>query len=239
MQRYFLSEKAFSDKVISGDDYHHIVHVMRMKPDDKIEVIFAEKAFLAAIIAIDDNGVQFKIVEELITAHDTVRTVLIQGLAKGDKNEEIIKHSTELGVSQIILTKMTYSIAKLDGKVDTKLARYNKISKEAAEQAHRATIPFVSYANNFAEIDFTAFDVVLLLDEEEAKKAHGFSLKTINLNNYQSIAFIIGPEGGISPKERQLLLDKGAIAVSLGRNILRTETASLAFLAMLKYALME
>ena len=135
---------------------------------------------------------------------------------------------------------MKRSIVKISNdKVENKIIRFNKIAKEAAEQSHRFSVPKVSLINNFNELDDNLFDVKLLLDEEEAKKIDGLLINKIDLINCKGIAFVIGPEGGIDNNERELLIEKGFVPVSLGDNILRTETASLAFLSMLNYKLME
>jgi 16S rRNA (uracil1498-N3)-methyltransferase len=135
---------------------------------------------------------------------------------------------------------MKRSIVKISNdKLDSKLSRFEKIAKEAAEQAHRLSIPEIIIVNSFKNIDFKEFDLKILLDEEEAKKEDGLLLKGVSFVNMKNISFVIGPEGGIDDSERSLLIENEFIPVSLGKNILRTETASLAFLAMIKYALLD
>ena len=124
-------------------------------------------------------------------------------------------------------------------KLDNKLTRYQKIAKEAAEQAHRNSIPNVYLVDNLKSFDLNSYDVKLLLDEEEAKKVDGKLLSSVNLNEGKNIVFVVGPEGGIDDKERDYFINNEFIPVSIGKNILRTETASLAFLAMLSYVFMK
>ena len=240
MQRYFISEKEYMESIILSDDVFHIVKVMRNKVGDLIEICYDNKAYLAKITNLTNELVNYEIVEELSNKKQNKPNItLIQGLAKGDKNDDITKHSTELGVDEIILLQMKRSIVKIEAnKVESKLNRFKKIAKEASEQSHRNSIPEVKLLTNLNNIDFNNYDLKLLLDEEEAKKIDGRLLSSIDFNNVKNVIFVIGPEGGIDDKERLYFIEKGFIPVSIGNNILRTETASLAFLAMINYIYM-
>ena len=135
---------------------------------------------------------------------------------------------------------MKRSIVKISNdKMDNKLSRYTKIAKEASEQSHRFSIPSIDIVKNIKDIDFSSYDLKLLLDEEEAKKEDGLLLKKVSFKDKKNIIFVVGPEGGIDLGEREFLIENGFVPVSLGKNILRTETASLAFLAMLMYEYMK
>lgn len=241
MQRYFISEKEYMEGIILSDDVFHIVKVMRNKVGDLIEICYDNKAYLAKITNLTNELVNFEIVEQLSNKKQNKPNItLVQGLAKGDKNDDIIKHSTELGVDEIILLQMKRSIVKIEAnKVDAKLNRYKKIAKEASEQSHRNSIPEVKLITNLNNIDFNNYDLKLLLDEEEAKKIDGRLLSSIDFININNVIFVIGPEGGIDDKERLYFIEKGFIPVSIGNNILRTETASLSFLAMINYIYMK
>ena len=241
MQRYFLTKDNFEKNIIAGDDVFHIIRVMRNKVGDMLEVCYDNSAYLAKISAISNDFIEYEILEELSKKmQNKPKITLIQGLAKGDKNDDIIKHGTELGVDEIILLQMKRSIVKIESnKIENKILRYNKIAKEAAEQSHRNSIPNVSLVTNINHVNFDSYDLKLLLDEEEAKKIDGRLLSSIDFNNIQNIIFVIGPEGGIDESERKCYLNQGFIPVSIGNNILRTETASLAFLAMINYIFME
>lgn len=241
MQRYFITEEDFSKSIISNDDVFHITKVMRNKPGDLIEVCYNNRSYIVKISDISAEIVSYDIVEEIIKKTDNRPNVtLIQGLAKGDKNDDIIKHATELGVDTIILFQMERSIVKIESnKLENKLNRFRKIAKEAAEQSHRNTIPEVIIITNKKQLDFSSYDVKLLLDEEEAKKIDGRLLIDVNLKNTTSVVFVVGPEGGISENERQYFISNEFLPISIGNNILRTETASLAFLSMLNYIFMK
>lgn len=241
MQRYFVTEDNFKENIITGDDVFHIYKVMRNKPGDLIEVCYNNQSYIVKIKDISNDLVSFDIVEEIAKKQENrAKITLIQGLAKGDKNDDIIKHATELGVDTIILFQMERSIVKIEAnKLENKLNRFNKIAKEAAEQSHRNSIPEVLIITDRKNLDFNGFDVRLLLDEEEAKKTDGRLLADIDLLNKENIVFVVGPEGGISEKERNYFISNEFLPVSIGNNILRTETASLAFLAMLNYVFMK
>ena len=229
------------ESIILSDDVFHIVKVMRNKIGDLIEICYDNKAYLAKITNLSNELVNFEILEEILNKKQNKPSItLIQGLAKGDKNDDITKHSTELGVDEIILLQMKRSIVKIEAnKVESKLNRFKKIAKEASEQSHRNSIPEVKLLTNLNNIDFNNYDLKLLLDEEEAKKIDGRLLSNIDFNNVKNVIFVIGPEGGIDDKERLYFIEKGFIPVSIGNNILRTETASLAFLAMINYIYMK
>lgn len=241
MQRYFLKKEDYEQNIIHGDDVFHIYKVMRNKPGDLIVVCCNNEGYIAKITEITSDFVSYEVLDEIKQkTTNRPKITLIQGLAKGDKNDDIIKHSTELGVDEIILISMKRSIVKISSdKLENKLLRFNKIAKEAAEQAHRLSVPNVYIVNSLKEISNKEFDLKLLLDEEEAKKEDGLLLNQINYNNKKNIVFVIGPEGGIDDSEREYLKSFDFIPVSLGENILRTETASLAFLAMINYELMK
>ena len=241
MQRYFLSKEDYEQNIIHGDDVFHIFKVMRGKIGDKIEVCYDNEAYIAELTSVSSTEICFNKTEKIVNFEEKrAKLTLLQGLAKGDKNDEIVKHSTELGVDEIYLLSMKRSIVKFESnKIENKLSRFNKIAKEAAEQAHRISVPEVIIINKLADVNFSNYDLKLLLDEEEAKKADGLLLKQVSFDNKDSILFVIGPEGGIDSNEREYLIQNGFVCVSVGKNILRTETASLAFLAMINYEFMK
>lgn len=239
MQKYFISSEDFDNKMISGDDAYHIKTVMRFKINDNVLVCFDKKTYLVKLTNIEDKKVSFEIISEQIGNHELpVFAYIFQGYPKGDKLEEIIKHGTELGAYEFIPTIMKRSLFKLDEKKkDSKLARFNKIAKEAAEQSYRDIVPVVSDIKKLKEIDFSQFDVKIVCYEESAKNMENIAFKTQikSLCPNDNVAIVIGPEGGIAEDEISYLEKQGFIPCSLGKRILRTETVVFYCLSAIGY----
>ncbi len=240
MQKYFLSKDDFNNLKISSDDVFHIKNVMRFRTGDNILVGYDAKTYLAKILNIDKE-VSFEIIEEVIGNHELpVFVSIFQGYPKSDKLEEVIKHSTELGAYEIIPLMMKRSIVKIDEKKkESKLIRFNKIAKEAAEQSYRDYVPMVLDIKTLKQVDFSKFDVKLLCNEETSKSGDLVNLKRElkKVKENMKIAVVIGPEGGVDKDEISYLEDKGFISVSLGKRILRTETVVFSILSMIGYEL--
>jgi 16S rRNA (uracil1498-N3)-methyltransferase len=219
MQRYFLEK---DDGFIKGLDYNHIVKVMRMKTDDQIITCYNKRCFLSKI-KILEKEIKYDKMSEL-TPFSFPNITIVQGLPKNPKSDLVVKYQTIFGASEIILIPMKRSITKLENE-QSKLNRLNLIAKEAAELSHRFDIPKISYKKSIKEIDFLAYDMILLADENEKIK----QVKDLSIDNIKSskILVIIGPEGGISDDERSYLKDVNCISISLGNHILPTEIASL------------
>lgn len=239
MQKYFLSDEAFSTKIISGDDAFHIKNVMRCRINDEILVANNGKSFLAKITNFIDNDVTFEIEKEIIGNHELpVFVSIFQGYPKGDKIEDIVKHGTELGAYEFIPTLMKRCVFKLDPKKkDSKLLRFNKIAKEAAEQSNRDIVPNVIDIKNLKEINFDYYNVKIVCYEEASKNGELVEFKKAikSLKENDRVAIIVGPEGGIDDSEIKYLESKGFVAASLGKRILRTETVVFYCLSAIGY----
>lgn len=241
MQKYFISDDDFKNNKITSDDVFHISNVMRYKAGDKILIGNNKKVFLAKINEITKSYVTYEIIEEEIGNTELpVFISIYQGYPKGDKLDDIIKHSTELGVSEIIPTLMKRSVFKLEEKKkDSKLTRFRKIAKEAAEQSERLIIPKIPDIISLKQIDFSKYDYKILCYEENARNNELKAFKNIikQLKENDKVAIVIGPEGGIDETELNYLLSQGFIPASLGPRILRTETAPLYALSAISYEL--
>ena len=241
MQKYFISEEEFNLNQIRSDDAFHIANVMRCRVNDNVLIGYNNKTYLVKLTNITNKMVTFEIVKEETGVHELpVFVTIFQGYPKGDKLDDIIKHSTELGVYEIIPTIMKRSIFKLDTKkLESKLIRFNKIAKEAAEQSFRDYVPNIPSIKYLKEIDFSNFDKKILCYEESAKNNELVNFKNIisSLNKNDKVAILIGPEGGIDDSELTYLKDKGFVECSLGPRILRTETASFYCLSSISYEL--
>lgn len=246
MQRYFLKNDQFQgDQVtLMDEDAHHIARVMRMIPGDQIIVCNEKKScFYLNLTDVESNRVCGTI-EEVIEANTElpVQVTIAQGLPKADKFEWVIQKGTECGASHFVPVQMDRCVVKLDAKKEMKkIERWNKIAKEAAEQSHRQAVPQVHGVQTFKQfLDFASgYDVCLFAYEETAKQGELSQLRQTlaNITPNASILVLVGPEGGISEKEVDLLSKNGFEACALGPRILRTETAPIYVLSAISFAL--
>lgn len=239
MQKYFIDQDKLKAGIIDTDDAFHITTVMRSKIGDQILVGDNSKTYLAEIKSLSNTLVTFEIIEERTGNYEMpVFVTIFQGYPKGDKLEDVIKHGTELGASEFIPTIMKRSVFKLEPKKKaSKLERFNKIAKEAAEQSFRTIIPSVPDIKYLKEINFDGYDVKILCYEESAKQgeASNFKAAVKNLKKDDKVAILIGPEGGIDDSEVEYLESKGFVPCALGPRILRTETAIFYALSTISY----
>ena len=239
MQKYFVSEYDFKLNQITGEDCHHIKNVMRYKIGDEILVSNEETEIIAKIKSIDSDIVRYENVMAIQNNNELPFLIdLYQGYPKGDKLEDIIKHSTELGVSNIYAVITKRSLFKLDDKKrESKISRFNKIAKEASEQSNRRKLSRVIDIIELKKIDFTKYDKLIVCYEEDAKNDEKSNFKNIikSLKPNDKVCVFIGPEGGIDDTEINYLKEKGFVSCGLGPRILRTETASMYVLSSISY----
>ena len=239
---FYVKNNQVNNETISiiGDDVKHIRNVLRHKIDDKLEIC-DESGFryLTKIREFLKNEILLEIMEQ--TDKNTempVKIDLYQGLPKSDKMDLIVQKTTELGVSKIIPVMTERVIVKLEkGNESKKIERWNKIAAEAAKQSGRQLIPVVENVANLEKIveKLSKYDIVIVPFECEKDSTLKNILKNVK-NKIENIAVVIGPEGGFSEKDIATLeRSLNVIKVSLGKRILRTETAGLATIAMLLY----
>ena len=230
MPRYFVDEFNINNLIIDKDNFHHLKTVNRVKVGEEVELYSNGITYNVKVTKINKDSLNFEIVDQFY--YDTefnFHVTIMQSYPKGDKLEDIIKHSTELGVYEIIPTITERTIVKIDNsKKDNKINRLNAIAKEAAKQSRRNFIPIINDIKKLEEIDFSSYNVKIFAYELEATNNNKKFLEMINsIKENDNVIIAIGPEGGFSTKEANYLIDKGFIPVSLGKRILRTETASL------------
>ena len=237
MRRFFAENiDTTGDRVVlCGDEARHIAVVLRMRAGDRVLLIDGEgRECLSEIIACGEDRVELCVIERRASsAEPAVGVTLFQCLPKQGKMEVIIQKCVELGIHEIVPTVSRRCIVKIDGK-DNKLTRWNKVAQEAAKQCGRAFVPAVASPMRLDEINFEGFDIVLLAYENESE----LTLKKVlrGLDKIPgSIAIVIGPEGGFEPVEAERIVNNGGVSVSLGKRILRTETAGMAMLAQIMY----
>ena len=238
MRRFFAENiDTASDRVVlTGDEARHIGAVLRMRPGDEVLLINGEGTeCIAEISSFTDSTVELLIKNRRVcSAEPNVKVTLFQCLPKQGKMELIIQKCVELGVDRIVPTVSSRCVVKIDGK-ENKLVRWNKVSQEAAKQCGRASVPEVTAPVQLDKADLSGYGLVIIPYENENET----TLKSVLRNNEdtESIAVIIGPEGGFEPKEVESVLARSGRAVSLGRRILRTETAGMACIAQIMYEL--
>lgn len=243
MSRFFVRPEnvgAAGISVTEKEDIHHITKVLRLKKGDKIDISdCVEWEYKAEIVDIESEVVLAKILDKQKFAREPeLKITLFQGLPKQGKMELIIQKAVELGVWKIVPVFTDRSIVTDNGKMGKKIDRWQKIADEAVKQCKRGIIPQIGEELKFREMmdQLETFDLVLFPYENENNRSIKDSLRGIT-EKPKKLAVIIGPEGGFSEKEAMDLKTSGADCVTLGKTILRTETAGLAAIAMIMYEL--
>ncbi len=243
MPRFFVRPEAVSADtiVITGDDVNHIRNVLRMGVGDEISVSDgAGRDYYGVLESLDRDRVTVRIENSWDSFVELpARILLFQGLPKADKMELIIQKAVELGVYQIVPVVMKRSVVRLDPEREAKkLARWRGIAESAAKQSGRGVIPQVAAPVAFqtALSQAGALDAILLPYERARDMARSREL-IHQMRGKHSIGVFIGPEGGFDETEIAAALAAGAKTMTLGRRILRTETAGLAVLSLLMFEL--
>lgn len=231
---------------IDGPDFNHIKNVLRMRVGEELNVVTEgeDKEYRCEIESFEDSRVnlilQF-IKEENVELPN--RIFLLQGLPKADKMELIIQKAVELGVYEIVPVSMKRSVVKLDDKkAASKVSRWCTIAEAAAKQSKRRIIPLVTLPKNLKEAlkYVSSCDVKIVPYEMLASDAMSVTRELFsNIEKNKDIAVIIGPEGGFDEAEIELCKEEGFNPVTLGKRILRTETAGMTVLSWLVYLLEE
>ncbi len=236
--RFFITPDQVhgSQIIVSGDDLRHIRMVLRMRPGGMLCLLDGQgREYTARIVGIERSAIVTEIVSE---SRREIRCPLItlgQGLPKSEKMDWIVQKATELGVSSIVplITERTIVKVKDEGK---RIGRWQKIAREAAMQSNRPDIPRIGGINIFHDF-ITTLDpgpmTLLLFPWEEGTEPIKNVLR--QKPGARNIVVLIGPEGGFSSGEAGLAKEKGFHLVSLGPNILRTETAAMAAMSMILY----
>ena len=232
MFNFFADEKnkQNSHYIIDGTDYNHIKNVLRMETGDICLISCGGKSDLCRIDAFLGDTVSLEILEEDYADTELpVKIYLFQGLPKSDKMEYIIQKCVELGVFSIIPVRMKHCIVKLDDKkAKSKQTRWQSISESAAKQSKRNIIPEIMDVCSFDEaLNFAKTLDLIMVPYENAEGMTSTIENLSKLKNVKSVGIFIGPEGGFEKKEIEKALATGATTISLGRRILRTETAAI------------
>ena len=232
MHRFFMDELGIQNgnAYIEASDARHLRQVLRLAPGDPVVLMDGKTLYSAILKAFEGERVRCAVKEELPSPEAKLRITLYQGLPKLDKLEWIIQKSTEAGMMEIVPLALSRCVMKVPA-TDAQLRRerWQRIAREAAKQSGRAAVPDVALPTSFDKaINLLKSHELVLVPWEEAE---GFGPQGVfrRFPHVRDIAIVIGPEGGIAPEEvERLQKEANAIPMTLGKRILRTETAGLA-----------
>lgn len=251
MNRFFVNQGDIHGDSITirdRDDIKHISKVLRLSVSDKLEISDSQEyEYIGEIDFISQDEINLLIIDKNKFAREAQNRIdLFQGMPKQGKMEYIIQKNVEIGVNKIVPVFTERSVPLDKGNSASKVERWQKVSNEAAKQCKRGIFPQVSIPLNFAQMikELENYDFIILPYENETEKTLKDILIKIkgtekfeNNENKNRFAVIIGPEGGFPIGEVESLISIGALKASLGKTILRTETAGAATLAMMMYEL--
>ena len=245
MQRFFVEPHQIEETAhqihITGTDVNHISNVLRMKQGEEVWISDGgKKEYRCAIEAFSQEEVLLHIIYAQEPDYELPsRIYLFQGLPKADKMELIIQKAVELGAYEVVPVETRRCVVKLDGKkAAKKVERWQQIAESAAKQSKRMLIPNVHQVMTFKEaLNYAQSMDIRLIPYELAKGMQETKEILTAIEPGQSIGIFIGPEGGFEEKEVEAAIAEGAKPITLGRRILRTETAGLAILSVLMFQL--
>ncbi len=232
-KRFFVDDIGETTVEIIGEEFTHAVSVLRIKVGDKITVCNGKgKEYICNVSNITKKALYAEIEKDYVADKDAKeRVMLICGLLKGDKTELVVQKAVELGVREIVIFSSKFCSAYIN---ENKLARLNKVGVEACKQCGRAVLPKITYKENLHDALLEAKDYQNKLFACEFAKS-GVDISSLT----GSTAIVVGSEGGFSNDEYNSALEMGYKTVYLGKRILRAETASIALLGIIAYALGE
>ncbi len=243
MRRFYIAPEKLTEieVIIRGDEFKHLAFVLRLKPEEEVYLFDGEgREYKGLLKRVDKDHAVVELVEQLAASRESpLQLYLVQGIAKGEKMDLVIQKATELGVCGVIPLQAERSIVRLSAeKKEERRERWQRVALEAAKQCRRTKIPAVASPQSLEEyLQGLPEERLLLIPWEEG----GTPLKTVlsdpAMKAYKDkqIHVLIGPEGGWEFAEVARVLACGAVAVSLGPRILRTETASIATLAVIMH----
>ncbi|MBE5742679.1 MAG: 16S rRNA (uracil(1498)-N(3))-methyltransferase [Clostridiales bacterium] len=231
MFNFFLETAPYEGKFrICGNDYNHVTNVLRMKTGENLLVSHGGASHLCKIVEFTNDSVIVEIIEENYQNTSLpIEIYLFQGLPKSDKLELIIQKTVELGVSKIIPVEMSRSIVKIEPKkAESKVSRWQAIAESAAKQSKRTVIPTIEKPISFNSALEIAKTLDLFIVPYECKNGMLDTTHVLSqIKPNTKVGIMIGPEGGFSDNEIEKVLLSNGQTISLGKRILRTETAAI------------
>ena len=247
MQRFFVEPYQIEEEMhhihINGTDVNHIKNVLRMKCGEDVWISDGgNKEYHCQIEELREDEVLLHILYAQEPEYELPNKIyLFQGLPKADKMELIIQKMVELGVYEIVPVSMKRSVVRLDEKkARTKTARWNAISESAAKQSKRSIIPSVSEVLSFKQALERAKELEMLLLPYECAEGMEYTRMVVSkIKPGQSVGIFIGPEGGFDGDELKLAREAECNIITLGKRILRTETAGMMLMSVIMYNMEE
>jgi 16S rRNA (uracil1498-N3)-methyltransferase len=243
MFRYFCADENIKNNTVNvvGGDAKHLKTILRAQPSDKISVVTESKEYIAEIKEINTENIVCTLVEEIFSNNETkINITLCQGIPKKTKMETIIQQNVELGVKSFIPLITERTVVKLNEKdrEQKKLDRWQKIAKESAKQSKRNIIPtvepIITVSELIEKLKHIDAEIIVPYELEDVK-----ILKDVLKEPKHNYYIVIGPEGGFDIKEIEMFQEIGAHIVTLGKRIIRTETAGIVTASVIMYACNE
>jgi 16S rRNA (uracil1498-N3)-methyltransferase len=243
MFRYFCADENIKNNTVNvtGGDAKHLKTILRAQPGDKISVVTESKEYIAEIKEINTENIVCTLVEEIFSNNETkINITLCQGIPKKTKMETIIQQNVELGVKSFIPLITERTVVKLNEKdrEQKKLDRWQKIAKESAKQSKRNIIPtvepIITVSELIEKLKHIDAEIIVPYELEDVK-----ILKDVLKEPKHNYYIVIGPEGGFDIKEIEMFQEIGAHIVTLGKRIIRTETAGIVTASVIMYACNE
>jgi 16S rRNA (uracil1498-N3)-methyltransferase len=234
MRRFFVDEIRRGEAELAGEEAEHLTRVLRAENGQRYEVCDGARLYLGEIIEARKRSVRFRILEELPVAVPAVRITLLMSLIKFERFEWMMEKATELGVAKIVPVEAERSDKGLELAALKRSERWRKIARAAGQQSHRVQLPQILPPVRLREAVAEQADRRLYLEEQPG--APLLRKAVLDPEPGESIAILVGPEGGWTGREREQLAASGWQAVSLGPQILRAETAAAAAIALVAHA---
>jgi 16S rRNA (uracil1498-N3)-methyltransferase len=233
-RRFFVDAVHSGHAQIVGDEAHHLSRVLRVEPGQKYEISDNQNVYLAEVQSARKDLVSFAIVARIESPPPVVRCTLLASLIKFEHFEWMIEKATELGVERVIPVEAERSEKGLGVAALKRVARWNRIAREASEQSRRARLPGIEGPAALANVLRIEGDLRFVLEEAGATPILSEVPETCSTED--RVTLLVGPEGGWTERERAEIVSAGWIAVSLGPQILRAETAAITALAVINAA---
>jgi 16S rRNA (uracil1498-N3)-methyltransferase len=234
-RRFFVNQVRSGRAEISGDDARHLTRVLRVEAGQRYEISDNSNVYLAEVETARKEHVAFRTLEKLAAPKPTVHLILCAALIKFDHFEWMIEKATELGISEIVPVESIRSERGLERAAHKRIERWRRIALEASQQSRRAFLPEVSEPASLDDVLAREMNYKFAFDENPATRPLNSALPAAR-NSQDTVAILIGPEGGWTDDERAQFIAAAWTPVSLGPLILRAETAALAALAIVNSA---